>query len=131
MARKTIEVYEDDLTGETVEQLTTTRFALDGVDYQIDLGPQSLAALTAATAPFRRVARRIGRPIATASRQPARTDPEQLRAVRAWWAANHHAADLPPASERGRIPAAVTAAYHTAGGRNLPAPQRRTRKPAK
>jgi hypothetical protein len=135
MARKIIEVYEDDLTGETVQGLTPTRFALDGVEYQIDLGPTSRAAFDAAVAPYRQVARRVGRASrdtrSATSRQPARTDPEQLRAVRAWWAANHQAADLPPANDRGRIPAAVTEAYHSAGGRNLPTPPRRARKPAK
>jgi hypothetical protein len=61
MARKIVEVYEDDLTGETVERLTPTRFALDGVEYQIDLGPNSRAAFDAAVAPYRQTARRVGR----------------------------------------------------------------------
>jgi Lsr2 len=89
MARKIIEVYKDDLTGETVQALTPTRFALDGVEYQIDLGPTSRAAFDAAVAPYRHAARRVGRASSgtrsATSRQPARTDPEQLRAIRAWW----------------------------------------------
>lgn len=47
----------DDLDGSSIGDIDTTAFALDGVDYEIDLTVDNLRALRAALAPYIAVAR--------------------------------------------------------------------------
>jgi|SRR5579875_220449 len=103
----------DDRTGEPATE--TVRFALDGVEYEIDLSRSNAARLRALLAPYVRAGRRLLR-TATRSgriryvvprRVPVAADP---RAVRAW--ARAHRIPVP---ERGRIPVAVIEMYHAAG----------------
>ena len=96
------------------EATETLRFALDGVQYEIDLSEQHARELREALMPFVGVARRVGggrsRRSGPGSGSPSvRRDPDTTRAIRLWAAANGH-----QVSERGRIPDSVIAAYDAA-----------------
>lgn len=110
MARKTIVMMVDDLTGEAAGDVTTVEFGLDGVSYRIDLHEAHSAQLRDTLAQYVAVARRTGgrttRRVAV-SNGPAPVDRTQSKAIREW--ARRHGFGV---SERGRIPSKVTAAYH-------------------
>jgi hypothetical protein len=128
MATQYLEVLIDDLTGATVDEVTTVPFAFDGVDYQIDLSPASYAKMHETLQPYLGAAHRIGRTAQRpgTSKRPSgvttRPDPAQLRAIRDWWASNWRTAGLREPVNRGRIPRDVVAAYEQAGGRTLTGP---------
>ncbi len=112
MARKTITVLTDDLTGKELEPGTgqTVSFSLDGTSYELDLSKKSADKLRSDlklyTDAARRVSgstRRVGRTQSAGSNGP---DP---KAVRAWAKENGVAV-----SERGRIPADVIEKYRSA-----------------
>jgi len=112
MAIKTVLV--DDFDGSPLPpSSTSTTFALNGVQYEIDLGPENLERLKEALAPFIKAARKVGSArgraaSAGAGRRATRGD---LAAIRAWAAANGH-----KVGDRGRIPAEIVAAYEAANG---------------
>jgi hypothetical protein len=105
-------VVVDDLTGERSEDVKPRQFAIDGVTYEIDLSDENHAKMTSELADYIRVARKTTttapRSTKTAGRGPARTDREQLRAVREFARRNGY-----PISDRGRIPEGVMEAYNT------------------
>ena len=112
MAKKTIEKYFSDLSGDPIENSDPSlTFAVGGDSYEMDVTPderaQFLAALEPYTAAARRVSgggrRRRGRSAATTAGGPA------PREIRAWAAENGYTV-----SERGRVPAAVLEAYDAA-----------------
>jgi hypothetical protein len=113
MAQKVLVQLVDDLDGSTAEQ--TVEFALDGVQYQIDLSDKNAGALREALEPFVSAARRAGgrkRSAAargTAARGSAASDRERNQAIREW--ARKQGMNV---SERGRIPAEVVEAYDKA-----------------
>ena len=117
MAKKTLIV--DDLTGESGAR--TRRFALDGVEYEIDLTDPNYAELRAALKPYLRAARsaraegsspgRVTRPRATARRTSSRSkSPSDSAAERAW--ARSQGLSV---TERGRVTAELRAAWEAAG----------------
>ncbi|KUN03181.1 hypothetical protein AQI95_24390 [Streptomyces yokosukanensis] len=105
MAQKTVTIYTDDLTGEESSEAANHTFSLDGVQYEIDLGPDSYDQLLEALAPFTRAGRKIGR-----TRKPvkatAASGGEDSAAIRAW--AKEAGYEI---SSRGRVPAEVREAY--------------------
>ncbi|WP_433857690.1 histone-like nucleoid-structuring protein Lsr2 [Streptomyces kronopolitis] len=103
MAQKVITIYADDLTGEETAEVTTHTLSLDGVTYELDLGPDSYDKLLEAVAPFTRVGRRTRK--SRKSRQQA-TGGEDTAAIRAW--AKSEGYEI---SERGRVPASIREAY--------------------
>lgn len=109
MAQKTITQFFDDLDGSPLEDGATVTFALERKSYEIDLSPENKAKLEDALAPFIKAARPAGS--ASAGRAPsARKAPaHDLADVRAWAAKNGH-----EVSSRGRVPAAILAAYAAA-----------------
>src|SRR5437763_10270180 len=113
MAQKVLVQLVDDLDGSTAEQ--TVEFALDGVQYQIDLSEDNAGALRDALAPFVSAARRAGgrkrsaAPRAAAGRPSPTSDRERNQAIREWARAQGM-----NVSERGRIPADVVEAYDKA-----------------
>lgn len=111
MAMKTITILTDDLDGEELPAGTrSTRFALDGVEYEIDLGADNARALADALAPYIAAARRVGTATRSASPRRARgADAERLAAIRAWAQQQGH-----PVGDRGRIRAEVVEAYDAA-----------------
>ncbi|WP_043266800.1 Lsr2 family protein [Streptomyces sp. CT34] len=104
MAQKVVTIYTDDLTGEESSEATTHTFSLDGVQYQIDLAPESYDQLLEAMAPFTKAGRKTGRtrksPKATAVSR------DDSAAIRAW--AKEAGYEV---SNRGRVPAEVREAY--------------------
>jgi len=112
MAVKTVLIDDFDGTPLTGNSSSTT-FALNGVQYEIDLGPENAAKLKDALAPFIKAGRRVG------ASTPARTGrrvrgagrhsngANDLTAIRAWAKENGH-----PVGDRGRIPSPIIEAYH-------------------
>jgi hypothetical protein len=110
MAKRVHVVLEDDLDGGTADE--TVSFALDGVSYEIDLSRANAAKLRDALAGYVGHGRRVGAPPRGRARRsgtPARTDREQLQAIREWARANGH-----QVSDRGRIAASVVEAFNAA-----------------
>lgn len=105
MAQKSVVSLEDDLDGGPADE--TVRFAIGGVEYEIDLSTNNAARLRRQLAPFVEHARKVGR----ASGRPVRTAASRQRShdIRAW--AREQGLDL---SERGRIPASVARKYEAA-----------------
>jgi hypothetical protein len=125
MAQRQVTVFTDDVTGEELEDGETITFALDGMEYEIDLSGEHAEQLRDALAPYVRSGRRISgrasrgsRSAGSAARRAA--DPgsssrsssggeHDTRAIREWAQANGH-----KVSERGRVPASVIEAYEAA-----------------
>jgi hypothetical protein len=124
VAQRTTVMLVDDLDGSAADE--SLEFGLDGVSYEIDLTDVHAAALRDALAPYVAHARRTGRGPATPARSrpssaptsssTASGDREQNQAIRIWAARHGH-----PLSTRGRIPAAVSEAFHRGDPAALPA----------
>jgi hypothetical protein len=111
MATRVIERLVDDIDHSTAG-VDTYRFALQGVDYEIDLSNAHFDALCAALNPYITAGRRQPRKAGPA--RGSRAADVRPAAIRAWWAQNAVLQDLPPHRRNGPIPPAVTAAFHTA-----------------
>lgn len=107
MASRTIVLYEDDLDG--TEAAGTVTFALEGVQYEIDLSNKNADKLRKAMAPYVEAARRVGgsRGRRSSGRSTGEVDP---KAVRAWAESNGITV-----SARGRVPAGLVEQYRAAG----------------
>jgi len=119
MAKKTITILTDDLDGTELPAGTrSTRFALDGVEYEIDLSAENARALADALAPYIAAGRRVGgsRAASGGSAPRARSrstggDADRLAAIRAWAQGNGYTV-----GDRGRIKAEIVEAYEAANG---------------
>jgi hypothetical protein len=112
MATVRTESLVDDLDG--AADARTVTFAVDNFAYEIDLTEQHRSDLYDALETYMASGRQVhgerAKPKPSRNgRQPARTDPAQLAAVRAWAAQNGHAV-----KPRGRVPGRVVAAYEAA-----------------
>ncbi len=108
MVRKTVVTHIDDLDGTTADETVT--FSLDRVDYEIDLSTANAEALREALSVYVGAAHRTGgQKPPRSSGGPARTDKEQLNAMRRWARENGF-----EVSDRGRIPGNVMEAYEAA-----------------
>jgi len=110
--RVTVEMV-DDLDGTASDAITTVTFALDGVQYEIDLGEENADRLRDALSEFvsagHRVGGRVQRGAVRRSAGATAQTREQNQAIRDWGRENGW-----PLSDRGRIPAEVIAAYENA-----------------
>jgi Lsr2 len=124
MAQKTIVTLVDDLTGEESEDISTVEFALDGVNYEIDLDEKNSAALRDALASYVSAARRTGGRRASASTSggggrrrgagtgtpratsPGGYDRETSKQIREWAKGQGY-----EVSDRGRVPNNVVEAW--------------------
>jgi Lsr2 len=106
MAQKITVALEDDIDGGPADE--TVRFAIGGVDYEIDLSKRNAAAFRRQLAPFVDHARKAGR---GARRRPGRSAASRDRsgAIRAWAKEQGIAV-----SDRGRIPVSVVEQYEAA-----------------
>jgi hypothetical protein len=106
MATKIAVALEDDLEGGPADE--TVRFAIGGMEYEIDLSKKNATAFRKRLALFTEHARKAG---PGQRRRPARTSATRERSagIRAWAKANGI-----PVSDRGRIPASVAAQYQAA-----------------
>lgn len=113
MAQKVTVELVDDLDGTAADTVTTVRFGLDGVGYEIDLNEHNAAALRGILGKYLAAGRRLGAP--PKPDKPARigvrpvADREQTRAIREWARQNGH-----NLSDRGRISAQILAAFEEA-----------------
>ncbi|MFD9812521.1 Lsr2 family protein [Streptomyces sp. NPDC059080] len=105
MAQKVITVITDDLTGEESSEAATHTIALDGVTYEIDLGPDSYDQLLDAMGPFLKAGRRTRAGKARAGK-PAPAGREDTAKIRAWAKENGY-----NVNDRGRVPADIREAY--------------------
>jgi hypothetical protein len=112
MAKKVTVTLVDDFDGEGAAD-ETVEFALDGVNYEIDLTSKNASKLRTDLKQWIEAGRRVGgrrRGRATSSgRGRASIDREQSAAIRDWARRNGHSV-----STRGRIPAEVIDAFHAA-----------------
>jgi len=139
MAKKIVEVYTDDMTGESVPEglVRTTSILHEGWFYRLDLGPDSYTAYVQAIQPFLDKAERsfrAGPAVRTpASTATAQVDKGQRDTQRRWWTTNWNRTEpqLPMPRSRGRLPARVTEAYEEAGGQNLPETAKKGGRPRK
>lgn len=113
MAQKKIVTLVDDIDGES-PAAETIRFALDGVDYDIDLSTENARVLREMFSSWATVGWKVGGKGSRRSKKPARSaqiavDPSQAAAIRDWARRNGY-----EVSGRGRIPAPVMDAFHAA-----------------
>lgn len=107
MAQKTIVLVEDDLSGGAADESVT--FALDGVSYEIDLSEANARSLRDVLASYIAAGRRVGGTRRVGRNAAARTDKEQLDAMRRWARQNGY-----EVSSRGRISNVIRDAYNAA-----------------
>ena len=115
MAKRVLYELVDDIDGKPADE--TVRFALDGVQYEIDLSTKNAARLRSAIAPFVAAGSRVGHGRVTASghgrtRQSSGSDRDRNRAIRDWAATRGI-----EIAGRGRIKRDVLDSYLAATGR--------------
>jgi hypothetical protein len=104
----------DDLDHST-DRVGTYRFALEGVDYEIDLSEANLGRLRAALAPFIAAGRRLPKAAPKGRRATTgRTSGTSSAGIRDWWSRHWRELGLPEPRTRGAIPAAVRDAHRAA-----------------
>ncbi|MHB1008029.1 MAG: histone-like nucleoid-structuring protein Lsr2 [Propionibacteriaceae bacterium] len=106
MVSKMTVVLEDDIDGSVAAE--TIRFALDGVNYEIDLSRENAEKLRAAMRPWKDSARRTGGRKAQV-RTTAPTRSSNATEIRTW--AREHGFEV---SDRGRVSAEIRKAYDEA-----------------
>jgi hypothetical protein len=111
MAQKVQVLLVCDLHDDDTEGTETITFSLDGASYEIDVCDTHGAELRDAFATYVGSARRAGRTAAVRRGRPVKagSDKERTVAIREWARKNGH-----KVSERGRLSAAVLAAYDAA-----------------
>lgn len=117
MARKTTIVFEDDLTGELLEEGhgQTLAFGLDGQGYEIDLSGDNAGQLRADLRRYIGAGRKVSTTRGSGSGRRSgtggspRAGRQQTAAIRDW--ARENGVEV---SDRGRIPSAVIEAYNAA-----------------
>lgn len=108
MASKTTVVVTDDMDHST-DNVGSYRFALEGVEYEIDLSPHNLERMREAFAPYIAAGRRL--PKRTNRRRGPGTRRRSADAeVRRFWS-THQQVGLPPYRSHGPIPRTVRDAY--------------------
>ncbi len=114
MAKQIIHKLVDDLDGGDADE--TVKFALDGIQYEIDLSKKNAAKLRDAFAQYVAARTKVGRGgvvvggRAARGRGGAAADREQNKAIREW--AKKAGKEI---SDRGRIPQEIVDEYHTKG----------------
>ncbi|MEV6333017.1 Lsr2 family protein [Streptomyces sp. NPDC051909] len=108
MAQKHVTIFIDDLTGEETTEGSTHTFTLNGVNYEIDLSPDSYDQMLEAFSPYLKAGRRTGRIKRGAKASRSRTEGPSTAEIREWAKENGH-----EVNERGRISADIRAAYES------------------
>jgi hypothetical protein len=116
MTKRTIHMLIDDIDGGEADE--TGRFAVDGVQYEIDLSKKNAANMRNVLARYIEAGSRVGRvggaarAAAPRGRGPAKADRDQNRAIRDWAQGKGIAV-----SDRGRIKQEIVDRYHAEAGR--------------
>ena len=105
MATKVLTTLQDDIDGSDATQ--TIRFALDGIEYEIDVSDRNANRLRNSLSDFIAHGRKVG---GRHGRKPVSSGHVDTKAVRKWAEANSI-----EVSSRGRIPADVVERYKAAG----------------
>ena len=105
MATKILTTLQDDIDGSDAAE--TVRFALDGVEWEIDLSERNANRLRNSLSDFMAHGRKVG---GRRGRKPASSSHTDSKAIREWAAANGVEVNA-----RGRIPAEVVERYRAAG----------------
>ena len=105
MAQRVHTVLDDDIDGGPAD--VTVHFSFQGTQYEIDLSKKNEEKLIKALEPFTSKARRTGGRRSSAKTSAAKTDKNQLQAIREWARANGH-----NVSDRGRISQDIQDAYN-------------------
>ena len=114
MAKQIIHKLVDDLDGGDADE--TVKFALDGIQYEIDLSEKNADKLRDLFAPYVAAGTKVGRGgvvvggRAARGRGGATADREQNKAIREW--AKGQGRDI---SDRGRIPQEIVDEFHAKG----------------
>ncbi|WP_327145847.1 histone-like nucleoid-structuring protein Lsr2 [Nocardia sp. NBC_01327] len=109
MARKVVVTLVDDSDGKSEAEQTVV-FALDGVEYEMDLSGLNADRLRSELEQWTAHARKVGRaPRGKSDKARPAVDREQSAAIREWARRNGH-----EVSSRGRIQAGIVSAYHDA-----------------
>lgn len=108
MAQRIIVQKIDDLTGEEIDTETASEitFALDGIEYKIDLTIENAKKLRNGLEPYIAVARRSGGRRIKNTLAETSTTPNFTQEVRAWAQKNGYTV-----SDRGRIPFPIQEAF--------------------
>jgi hypothetical protein len=106
MATKVLTTLQDDIDGSNATQ--TIRFALDGIEYEIDVSDRNANRLRNSLGEFIAHGRKVGGK--HARKKTASSAEVDTKAVRAWAQANGI-----EVSNRGRIPAEIVERYRAAG----------------
>lgn len=106
MAQKVLVQLVDDLDGATSVDVSTVLFGLDGVTYEIDLGPENAERLRELFAEYIGAARRTGGRLKRGTRPAEKSGDGESAQIREW--ALENGFDL---AARGRIPGHVVEAY--------------------
>lgn len=109
MARKVVVTLTDDID-DTLSADETVTFAIDGVEYEIDLSKKNADKLRKAVAPFVEAGRKVSSRKPRARTSPSSSTPmdrKQSNAIRQWARENGHTV-----SDRGRIAQPVIDAYN-------------------
>ncbi|MET9500102.1 Lsr2 family protein [Streptomyces sp. NPDC006552] len=111
MTQKTIVIYTDDLTNKESEEVSTHRFSLNGVNYEIDLTPESYDKLADALGPFIKAGRKAGRVKGGSAKARGRagSDGASAEEIRSW--AKAQGIEI---NERGRVPSGIREQYEVA-----------------
>lgn len=104
MARKVHVQLIDDISGEDAQE--SVRFALDGVEYEIDLAEENAAGLRKALGPYIAHGRRVRGSSAGQRSRATTSSREQTQRIREWAEANGY-----NPSARGRISQDIVKAY--------------------
>jgi len=118
VAKRTIHVLVDDIDGGEAEE--TVKFALDGIQYEIDLSEKNAAKLRDALAPYVEAGTKMGRggvvvggrAAAARGRGGAVADRDQNKAIREWAQAKGI-----KVSDRGRIKQEIVDRFNAEAGR--------------
>ncbi|MFJ3673832.1 Lsr2 family protein [Streptomyces sp. NPDC090106] len=108
MAQRIVTVYTDDLTGTEGEDIATHAFCLDGVNYEVDLNPDSYQKLLDALGPFVQVGRKVGGGSRRGGGKKGVAGPDPVK-VREW--AQSQGIDV---NARGRVARDVIEKYEAA-----------------
>ncbi|WP_286689479.1 MULTISPECIES: Lsr2 family protein [unclassified Aeromicrobium] len=115
MAKKTVEKFYSDLSGDEIDTPSpTVAFTFDGVGYEVDLTEAERQTFADAVAPYVAVGRRAGRASgrSSSSRRSSSSSSASsvdAKAVREW--AQEQGLDVPA---RGRVPSSLIEAYQSA-----------------
>lgn len=118
MAKRTIHMLIDDLDGGEADE--TVRFALDGVQYEIDLSKNNADKMRSALSPYVEAGSKAGRTgvgvvprrAAAKARSTSTADRDQNKAIREWAQSKGIAV-----SDRGRIKQEIVDRYNAEAGK--------------